>query len=69
MFWLPASPSRYTSPSRLTIIPWSSGTRGSGRWISQLALRPMRSQSATTVFLTGARCGDFMTSWTRMGYQ
>src|SRR5882672_1144595 len=54
MSWLPASPSMYTGPSRLTIMPCSSATRGSGRWISQLALRPTRTQSATTVFFTCA---------------
>src|SRR5882672_8048261 len=32
-------------PSRKTISPWLSETRGSGRWISQLAARPTRSQS------------------------
>src|SRR5260221_4194087 len=48
---LPASPSMYTGPLRFTIMPCSSAMRGSGRWISQLALRPMRTQSALTVFL------------------
>src|SRR6187401_3446084 len=49
MSWLPASPSRYTSPSRFTIISCSSATRASGRWISQLALRPTRTQSTSIV--------------------
>src|SRR5260221_2480469 len=50
MSWLPASPSMYTGPLRFTIIPCSSAMRGSGRWISQLALRPTRTHSVVTVF-------------------
>src|SRR5471032_748723 len=51
MSWLPASPSMYTRPLRLTIIPCSSAMRGSGKWISQLAFRPTRIHSAVTAFL------------------
>jgi hypothetical protein len=50
-------------------MPCSSGTRGSGKWISQLALRPTRSQSAVIVFFVGPRVPPRMISWTRMGYQ
>src|SRR5471032_2817387 len=54
MSWLPPSPSMYTRPSRLTIIPCSRAMRGSGRWISQLAFLPTRIHSALTVFLVWA---------------
>jgi len=49
MSCVPPSPSMYTGPSRFTIIPCSRAMRGSGRWISQLALRPTRTHSPFTV--------------------
>src|SRR5688572_29343647 len=64
MFWLPGSPSTYTRPSRFTTMPCSSATRGSGRWISQLALRPTRSHSPSTTLRTGVRPGARVTTRT-----
>src|SRR5688572_21656685 len=56
MLCAPASPSTYMKPSsgRVT-MPCSSGTRGSARWISQLALRPTRSHCAVTAFFDWTR--------------